>query len=64
MEEGKAQEVTGHHSSKTACLLDTNVILFSCPGSSIPDLGQSVSDWVSAILTQRVTFETSDPSDI
>ena len=41
---------------------------FSCPGSSIPDLGQSVTDWVGEchfrILTQRVTFETSDPSDI
>ena len=43
-------------------------IVFSCPGSSIPDLGQSVSHWLSGchfrILTQRVTFDTSDPSDI
>ena len=42
--------------------------LFSCPGSSIPDLGQWVSDWVGGchfrILTQRVTFKTSDHSDI
>ena len=36
--------------------------LFSCPGSSIPDLGQSVSDSVTdchcRISTQRVAFET------
>ena len=44
------------------------LLIFSCPGSSIPDLGQSLSDWVTdrhfRISTQRVTFETSDPSDI
>ena len=37
--------------------------LFSCPGSSIPDLGQSVSHSLSAtleVLTKRVTFEPSD----
>jgi len=42
--------------------------IFSCPGSSIPDLGQSVSQWVSHChfrnSTQIVTFETWDPSDI
>ena len=42
--------------------------VFSCPGSSIPDLGQSLSESVTdchfRILTQSVTFETSDPSDI
>ena len=34
----------------------------------MPDLGQSVSEWVTEchfrISTQRVTFETWDPSDI
>ena len=43
-------------------------LVFSCPGSSIPDLGhslgQSVTECHFRILTQRVTFETSDPSDI
>ena len=38
--------------------------LFSCSGSSIPDLGQWVGEWVTGclfrILKQRVTFETSD----
>ena len=38
--------------------------LFSCPGSSIPDLGDWVGQCHFRILTQRVTFETSDPSDI
>jgi len=42
--------------------------LFSCPGSSIPDLRQWVSGSVGQchfrISTQRVTVETSDPSDI
>ena len=37
---------------------------FSCPGSSIPDLGQSLTQCHFWILTQRVTFETLDPSDI
>ena len=41
---------------------------FSCPGSSIPDLGQSLTEWLThchfRILTQRVTFETWDPLDI
>ena len=40
----------------------------SYPGSLIPDLGLSVSHWVShchlRIFTQIVTFETWDPSDI
>ena len=41
------------------------LLVFSCPGSSIPDLGQWVTgDCHFRILTQRVTFETSDPSDI
>ena len=44
------------------------IFIFSCPGSSIPDLGQwvthSLTDCHFRILTQRVTFETSDPSDI
>ena len=43
-------------------------VVFSCPGSSLPDLGQSLTEWVThrhfRILTQRVTFETWDPSDI
>ena len=26
------------------------VVIFSCPGSSIPDLGQSVGGWVTATL--------------
>ena len=34
--------------------------LFSCPGSSIPDLGGWVTDCHFWILTQRVTFETWD----
>ena len=42
--------------------------IFSCPGTSIPDLGQSVSQSVThchfRIWTQRVTFKTEDPSDI
>ena len=38
--------------------------VFSCPGSSIPDLGDSLTDRHFRISTQRVTFETSDPSDI
>ena len=42
--------------------------IFSCPGSSILDLGQSVSESLThchfRVLTQRVTFETWDPSDI
>ena len=46
---------------------DSNLI-FSCPGSSIPDLGQWVTDWVTQchfwILIQRVTFDTWDPSYI
>ena len=37
--------------------------LFSCPGSSIPGLGHSLSDCQFRILTQGVTFETWDPSD-
>ena len=39
-------------------------IFFSCTGSSIPDLGQWLAYCHFRILTQRVTFETSDPSDI
>ena len=42
--------------------------VFSCPGSSIPDLSQWVSGWLThchfRILTQRLTFETWDPSYI
>ena len=38
--------------------------VFSCPGSSIPDLGQWVTHRHIRILTQRVTFETWDPADI
>ena len=45
---------------------------FSCPGSSIPDLGHwltqslthSVTDCHFRILTQRVTFDTWHPSDM
>ena len=41
---------------------DGMVHVFSCPGSSIPDLGQSVSQWLThchfRISTQRLTFET------
>ena len=44
------------------------VLVFSCPGSSIPDPGQWVGDSLKncqfRIWTQRVTFDTSDPSDI
>ena len=36
------------------------VSVFSCPGSSIPDLGHSVTGCHFRILTQRVTFETWD----
>ena len=32
--------------------------VFSCPGSSIPDLGESVTECHFWILTQRVTFDT------
>ena len=43
-------------------------LVFSCPGSSIPDLRQWVSQSVGQchfrISTQRVTVETSDPSGI
>ena len=49
-------------------LMNCHLLVFSCPGSSIPDLGQSVSHWVSQchfrILTQRVAFKTWNPSDI
>ena len=38
--------------------------VFSCPGSSIPDLGDWVGDCHFWILTQRVTLDTWDPSDI
>ena len=38
--------------------------LISCPGSSIPTLCPWVSNRHFRILTQRVTFETWDPSDI
>ena len=37
---------------------------FSCPGSSIPDLGHWLTHRHFRILTQIVTFETWDPSDI
>ena len=63
-----------------ACYTDKNQLLvvictcwfvpnsiFSCPGSSIPDLGVFVfvvAECHFRILTQRVTFETWDPSDI
>ena len=40
-------------------------LLFSCPGSSIPNLvSGSVSNSHFKILTQIVTFDTWDPSDI
>ena len=38
-------------------------MIFSCPGSSIPAL-VVVDAWHFRIWTQRVTFETWDPSDI
>ena len=38
--------------------------VFSCPGSSIHNLGQSMTGCHFWILTQRVTFDTWDPSDI
>ena len=36
---------------------NTPFAFFSCPGSSIPDLGHSLSGYHFRILTQRVTFE-------
>ena len=39
-------------------------LFFSCPGNSLPDLGHWVSECHFWILTQRVTFNTWDPSDI
>ena len=38
-------------------------VVFSCPGSSIPDLGQWLGGCHFRILTQRVTFETWHHSD-
>ena len=42
------------------------VAIFSCPGSSLPELGHSLGHWVSQcpllMLTQRVTLDTWDPS--
>ena len=40
---------------------DPPTLFFSCPGSSIPDLGEWVTDRHFRILTQIVTFETWDP---
>ena len=41
---------------------EVNILVSSCPGSSIPDLGQYVTDSLTdrhfRIWTQRVTFET------
>ena len=42
----------------------TSMLVFSCPGSSVPDLGQWVSQCHFRISTQRVTFETWDSLDI
>ena len=53
---------------KNRVVLFIQIECFSWPGSSMPDLGQSVREWVTEchfwILTQRVTFKTWGPYDI
>ena len=63
----------GGHSVSGYCSRNMTVVawvsqkelyIFSCPGSSIPDLGQWLSNCHFRILTQIVTFKTWDHSDI
>ena len=64
----RLQEMTGILCTAPKHQFALKVCFFSCPGSSIPDLGHSLTDWLTDchfwILTQRVTFDTWDPSDI
>ena len=69
----QSRPATGKPSSFLTCLVTAPssylfarlciCLVFSCPGSSIPDLGHSLSGCHFWILTQRVTFDTWDPSD-
>ena len=48
----------------SSSIIQTKWELFSCPGSSIPTLGQWLTHRHFRILTQIVTLKTWDPSDI